>query len=155
MRLKPTKIVTILLLTAFLVTSLGSIFGCISCDSGCLSDIHIGNHTDNHTDNHVDVHTDYHFDVHVDVHVDNHIVTLDQHLSGSDDSCIDSPLQLSNGIVEENESINWHSSLVISSTNDRLTDIKIITFVVSNSPLKFPPRISQTILAHRTVVILT
>jgi len=139
MKFKPTKIVTLLLLTAFLTTCLGSMLGCISCDSGCLSDIHIGNHTDNH----------------IVAHIDNYTEPLDQHISDRDDSCIDSPIQLSKGIFKEIKSIEWHSNLATISTNERLTTLKNIRFVASNLPQKFPPTISQTILTHRTIVILT
>ncbi len=128
-----------MLLTAFLVTSLGSMFGCISCDNGCLSDIHISNHTDNK----------------IVAHIDNYTEPLNQHISDREDSCLDSPIQLAKGIFKEIESIKWHSNLAAISTNDRLTTLKNIRAVASNSPLRSPPRISQTILTHRTIVILT
>ncbi len=155
MKLKPTKIVTFLLLTAFLVTSLGSVFGCISCDRGCLSDIHLNNHIDDHSDNHIDDYTDGHVDVHVYVHVGSQTVSLDQHINNKDDSCLDSPIQLGQGVVDKIEIIKWHSNLATISTNERLTTLKNIRFVASNLPQKFPPIISQTILTHRTIVILT
>ena len=151
MRLKPTKIVTFLLLTAFLVTSLGSMFGYVCCDHGCLSDIHIGNHVDDHTASHVDVHIGNH----CDVHVDDYIVSLDQHIGDSDDPCLDSPITLGEGIVKKSEIIKWQSNLATIPANESQATTKNTGLVVRNSPLKFPPRISQTILTHRTVVILT
>jgi len=154
MKFKQTKIVTLLLLTAFLVTSLGSMFGCIFCDSGSLSDIHLGNHIDDHSDGHTDKNTAGHTDIHTDVYVGNHTVTLDQHINGGEDSCIDSPIQLSKGLVEENESVKCNSNAAMTLTNDSLTIANNIRFVVSNSIQEYPPRISQTLLTHRTVVLL-
>ena len=152
MRFKAINFFTFLLLAAFLVTSQGSLIGSVWCDSGCLSDIHLDSHTDSYTDNH---NTDNHIDLHVVVRVDNHDVNLDQHISGKDDSCLDSPIQLSNGVVKKAEKIKWRSTLDISSTNDKLVAINNIKLVASTPPLKLPPRISQTILAHRTVVLLS
>jgi len=134
MRLKTTKLLTFLLLAAFLVTSQGSLFGCVWCDNGCLSDIHLDSHTDSYTDNH---NTDNHVDLHVVVRVDNHDVTLDQHITGKDDSCLDSSMQLSNCVVEKAEKIKWRSTLDISSTNDKLIAINIIKLVASTPPYSY------------------
>ena len=154
MKYKPTKFAIFLLLTAFLVTNLGSILGCVCCDSGSLSDIHIGNHIDDHSDAHKDKDTADHTDIHTDVYVDNQTVTLDQHISGGEDSCIDSPIQSSKGLVEEIESVKCNPSIAIALTNDNLTIANNISFVVSNSIQESPPRISQTLLTQRTVVLL-
>ena len=155
MMLKPTKVITYLILTAFLVTGLGSLLGCILCDSGCLSDTHIASHVDDHTDNHIDVHTESYIDVHTVVYIDNNTVSLDQHFRDIGDSCFDSPIQLSKGILEQIESVETHANVAIISNRDRLTEVIDISLFVSNLTLKSPPRISQTILTHRTVVLLS
>lgn len=136
------------------MTNLGSMLGCVCCDSGSLSDIHIGNHIVNHSDSHQDKDTADHTDIHTEVYVDNHIVTLDQHISGGEDSCIDSPIQSSKGLVKEIERIKCNPNTAIALTNGNLTIANNIRFVVSSSIQEYPPRISQALLTHRTVVLL-
>lgn len=130
-------------------------FGCVICDRGSLSDIHVASHRDDHTDKRTGVHTESSIDIHAVVSFHNQEVSLDQHYRQSGDACVDSPLQFSDGIVEETETLKNLPDLEISPTCYALHNIEPATLFTDNLFLNPIPRISQTILAHRTVVLLT
>lgn len=161
MLLKPNKLLIVLLLTAFLVTSLGSMFGCVICDSGSLSDIHVASHLDDHSDKHTGVHAESAIDIHAMVSVHNQEISLDQHYRGSGDACVDSPLEFSDGILEGTADLKSlpglksFPDLKISPTCYELQAVEVSSLFVKNSFPNQTPRISQTILAHRTVVLLS
>lgn len=154
MKLFLTKTATVLLLTAFLATGLGNMFGCVWCDSGCLSSTHINSHLDDHRDRHVDVHTTYLADIHVDVSVKGHTLSLDQHVSDKSDSCLDSSIQLDDGARKDNVLIKGQpASVAIPAGIARIVinkDSLLVSKVISG-----PPRTSQSILTHRTIVLLS
>jgi len=154
MKLRSPKILTFLLLITLMTTSMGSALGYVWCDSGCLSDTHIANHIDDHTDGHTDKNIDQHTDVHTVVCIGNQTVTLDQHMGGEDDTCTDSSIKSSDGVVEEIEAINCTPNVEMTSTYDRLNNVKIIRYAFNNSIQESPPRVTQALLTHRTVVLL-
>ncbi len=152
---KPNKFLIVLLLAAFLLTSLGSMFGCVICDSGSLSDIHIASHIDDHTDEFTGVHAENVLDVHAVVSFHNQDISLDQHYRESGDACVDSPLEFSDGILEDTESLKSLADLEVSPGCYELKAIELTSLFVNNLFPNPIPRISQTILAHRTVVLLS
>jgi hypothetical protein len=136
--IKPTKITTFLILTLLLLTSVGSAFGVVYCEIGCLSEIHHNNH---HTDeSHAAFGEDY-------------AVSFDYLLKESDDSCFDYPLELDNGVIKK-EIVKCPANIALYLPSERLTNPVSVLLNVYNPYQKPPPEISQTILAHRTVVLL-
>lgn len=153
--LKSKKILTMLLLAAFLVTSFGSVFGCIACDCGTLSSTHLTSHLDDHSDHDVDEHRDDQIDVHVCVTLGDQFYLLDQHFHGCGDSCFDAPIQIGSGLIEDSPNLQdlerdalfvnlfWSEPIIHTQT------------LLPSSHLKPEPRISLSILSHRTVVLLS
>ena len=136
--LTPIKITTYLILTVLLMTIVGSAFGAVYCDKGCLSEIHHKNH---HTDeSHETFGEDY-------------AVSFNHQLKVSADSCLDVPLEFGNGIIEK-ESVKCPSNADLYIPSERLSTPVNICLSVYNPYPKSPPEISQTILAHRTVLLL-
>ena len=155
MLFKPTKVITIFLLAAFLVSSFGSIFGCISCDHGSLSSTHLASHLDDHSENRGGVHSQESLDIHTTITLNEQICLLDQHFRGDSDSCVDSQIKLGFGLIEDSPNLespdqNFKTDdlvwAVVTSQNE--------TFLQS-SYLKPKPRISLAILSQRTVVLLS
>ena len=136
--IKPTKIISLLLIALLLTTSLVNAFGIVACESGCLSEIHNKNHDGKHND---------------ELPVDSPL-SYNQHFNGNDDSCRDYLLQLSDGLFENTESINLPKKITISSTYATFTNPANFCLYVRNSYLKSSQIISQAILASRTVVLL-
>jgi len=134
MKLLAKKIAVFLLLVVFLAVSLGNAFGFVACETGCLSDIHCNNHTPDH-------------------HHENE-VSLSQYANGGADTCLDYLIPLTNGIKEESvRQKGTEPAVLLFSTR--------IPSYLANTRLSFAPlypevtlRISQSILSHRTVVLL-
>ena len=139
MILKPTKITIFLLVTVLLTTSLGSAFGFVACEYGHQSKIHY--------DNHPAVQ-------HNDDFSEGSAISDCRLVSDSDDSCRDYFVQLSDRFFEKTESVKCPINDTIGSTFDTLPNPAHCSLSVRNPYLKSLPIISQTILAHRTVVIL-
>ena len=139
MMLKPTKITIFLLITVLLTASLGSAFGFVSCEYGCESKIHLDNHPS---------------DKHNDDFAEDSAISDCRLVSDNDDSCRDYFVQLSDSLFENNERFKCLISPTIGSTSDTLPNPVLCSLCVRNPYLKSSTIISQTILAHRTVVIL-
>lgn len=152
---KLKEIVTFILLTAFLVTSLGSMLGCVCCDCGSLSDTHIANHVDDHADKKTDGHIEDTFDIHAVVYIDGGPVTLDQHYRDTGDLCVDSPIEFSSGIVEKIEGIKSFTDIDLFSSHAERVSVEPSSCYVNKCTSEPRPRISQTILSQRTVVLLS
>lgn len=151
----PKKFLIVLLIAAFLLTCLGSMFGCVICDSGSLSDIHVASHIDDHSDKRTATHTESALDVHAVVSFHNQDISLDQHYRESGDACVDSPLEFSDGILEDTESLKHLADLKTPAGCFELKVIELTCLFVNNLFPNPIPRVSQTILAHRTVVLLS
>lgn len=149
------KILSFVLLATFLTTSLGGLLGCVWCEKGSLSETHRSNHLDNHSDNHVDKHPENSPDVHAVVNINGEAITLDQHYHESGDSCVDNPIQLSYGIICDVEQIKHPEITAILSIDDLLAVSEPAISLARHSYLKPPQKISQTILFHRTIVLLS
>ena len=152
---KLKRIVTFVLLAAFLATSLGSMLGFVCCDSGSLSETHIANHIDYHNDKATDGHVEGLVDFHAVIYIDGRAVSIDQHYRKTGDLCVDSSIEISSGIVDEIESVKILTDVDICSIPDELFNVKLVGLFVNNLTPKPLPRISQTILSHRTVVLLS
>ena len=139
MILKPTKITVFLLITVLLTTSLGSAFGFVACEYGCESTIHSENHSS---------------DKHNDVSSEGSAISDYRLVSDSDDSCHDYFVQLNDNLFNKNESVTCPINATLGSASDTWPIPEHCCLSSRNSNLKFLPIISQTILAHRTVVIL-
>lgn len=137
--LKFKKITTFLLLTAFLATSFGNAFGFVSCDSGCFSETHHENH--HNDESHETIAEDF-------------ALPLDQQLHGSDDSCLDFLIQMIDGDLESHEYFKAPASPDTFLINNVFTDLSKTNLHVCATYLLSPLKVSQTILAHRTVVLL-
>jgi hypothetical protein len=146
---------TYLLLAAFLVTNLGSLMGCVWCDNGCLSSTHLSSHTDDHSDGHLDFHTEGQLDIHVIVTVADHDVSLDQHMRVEKDACIDSYIELGYGVVEDIDSIDHPTPSMLFTSCDTLDIVNNVSVFVNPLHLTTSQRISPSILAHRTIVLLS
>ena len=146
MRLKFQKTVALILLTVFLaVSSAGSVFGCSECVDGeksqrvntsvskccCTNDLR-NSHGDSH-----------------DVPV---IYQLGDEHQGS---CLDcSTLQDSSVFSKRTKRISAAATIAAISNYSPLTAAKDARLVVGNLATQPPTRTSQTLLAHRTVVLL-
>lgn len=146
MRLKFQKTVALILLSVFLaVSTAGNVFGCSECVDGersqrvytsvpkccCTDDLRIS-HGDNH-----DVSVFYQFG--------------DEHQG----SCLDcSTPQDSSVFSKRAKRISAFATIATISNYSPLTAAKDIRRVVGNFPPQPLTRTSQTLLAHRTVVLL-
>ena len=141
-----TKIISLLFIVAFLATNTGSLYGCISCDSGSLSETHIKSHLDDHSDHHVDLH--------VNLTIGNQTVSLDPHPCGKKDSCVDSQIQTGNGLLEDAEDCKAPAMHAILLSH---WDVKnALSSIPTNNPSQLSSfRVPQTILFHRTIVLLS
>jgi len=154
MLFRPTKLISILILVAFWVAGFGNAFGCISCDHGYLSDAHIESHLVGKTHDHAEAHSHDGWDIHTSLTLNEQSSILDQHFHKDGDSCIDAPIQLSCGLIKD---ANGLDDLVDNVLVDNITwstvSIQNETFLQSPH-FKQKPRISLTILSHRTVALL-
>ena len=132
-----SKIAAVLLLFAFLATSMGSVYGFVICDHGCLGRIHHQNH---HTGEQ-----------------NNDPAPLPYYPSpdSQDDTCHDDLIKLGDGCLDEEFSFE--------QTAQDLFPTAIATFVVTdiapnNSlPTKFKVFTSirpQALLTHRSTVLI-
>lgn len=151
--LKPNKIIICVLLIALLGSSFGSAFGCVYCDKGSQSDIHIKNHIDDHSDGHTDIHPEDLVDIHSSIKINGQEVSLDQHFRETGDGCFDLPLQFDSGLIEDPQHIKLPASLFAPIAINAFTDFDHV--IVSETFLKPHNRTSQSILLHRTIVLLT
>ena len=149
-----TKILSLLFIVAFLATNTGSLYGCISCDSGSLSEAHIKSHLDDHSDHHVDIHDGKQPDVHINVTIGNQLVSLDQHPDHQNDRCVDSRIQPENGILENSE--DFKASVMLAVLQSQCDFTNVPSNNTANKPIQLSSlRIPQTILFHRTIVLLS
>lgn len=140
MRVRPNKIAALLLISMLLTVSLADAFSLVACECGVFSDTHQLNHPT----------VGHHDDLPEDTL--NPVVHA---LPGLGDTCHDFQIQLSKYISEESENLR---SPKITAFTAALPPIAAATASClparSEAPLRFPPDISPTLLAHRTVVLL-
>ena len=146
MRLKFQKIIALLLLSAFLATStVGNVFGCTECAGGersqrvnttvekcCCTDDLINNHDDSH-----------------DAPA---IHQLGDEQKGSSSDC--STQQGSTVFSKRTKRIPTAATIAAISKDFPHAAATRVTLVVGNLAPKPPTKTSQTLLAHRTVVLL-
>ena len=146
MRLKSKKIIALLLLSAFLATStVGNVFGCTECAGGersqrvnttvekcCCTDDLINSHDDNHD-----------------------APTIHQLGDEQQGSCSDCSAQQGSTVFSKRTKRIPTAATIATISNDLpLTAATSVKLVVSNLAPKLPTKTSQTLLAHRTVVLL-
>lgn len=151
MKLELRKIVTFLLLTAFLVVNLGSLFGCFYCDSGYLSDVHVSSHADKN----VTGNTAFPVAPHNVVCDVSRTITVGQSFRQAGDLCFDSPFRLAYGLAEKIKTVKSPPAASIHPPRHGSTDITAAGLLLGHVFRKPLPRISQAILVHRTVVLLS
>lgn len=138
MMCKPTKTTILLLITVLLLTSMSSAFGVVYCDSGCFSAIHHKNH---------------HNDESHEAFCEDYAVAFDQLQEDCADSCLDFTLGLGSYVIKK-ELVQCPPNTVLYLPFDKLTNLVSSYLYVYFSRQKSPPEISQTILAHRKIVLL-
>lgn len=146
MRLKFQKTLALLLLSAFLVTSTaGNVFGCTECagdewsqrvnasvGKSCCPDDLINNHDDSHD-----------------------VPAINQFAAEQHASCPDcTTKQGSTFFSKRTKRISTAATTATISNNFPLTAATSVKLVVGNLAPKPPTKTSQTLLAHRTVVLL-
>jgi len=146
MRLKFQKSLALLLLSAFLSTSTaGNVFGCTECagdkrsqtvntseDKECGTDVLIYNHVDSHNDH-----------------------ALHQFGDEQHGSCPDCSTQQGSAVFSKRtQRIPAAASIAIVSSGIPLTVATSVKLVVGNLAPQPPTKTSQTLRAHRTVVLL-
>ena len=137
--LQPKKITSLLFITILLITSLGNAFGFVACDHGCFSAAHHkSHHTGEHTEDRPEGFTEAYY----------------LYTGASDDLCRDYLIQLSDTLEAKKELVKLPFvvfPLVISAALSNTVDVNLPMFF---SYLKSPPEILQTILDHRTIVLI-
>ncbi|PLY00475.1 MAG: hypothetical protein C0623_07275 [Desulfuromonas sp.] len=141
---KPGKLKTLFLIITLLVTSLGSSFGFVACDHGCLSVSHTNNH--------------HNIDSHPGSFGEDFSIKLQQKskhgLTTSPDNCIDYLIDLLGFYKIDNEEITKLKLKAAAASADH----PLVSAVATNAPpYTSPPepRIAQSILFQRTIILLS
>jgi len=142
-RLKST--ISVFLLVAFLVTSLGSAFGFIVCEEGCFSDEHLTNHQS------ADIANDSQFSL-----GEQHDEVTDDHILNGFDSCWDKELKFDNYLSRNGKSGGTLSDNYILNLELKTTCPFTLFPVEVKRTNSLNPQlwVSQINLSHRTIVIL-
>jgi hypothetical protein len=139
MQLLLKKISTILLIVLVMATSLNNASGVMACEHGVSSEIHQSNH-------HVDEHKDH-------LPKGDRVLHA-QHLTRHGDTCRDYIIQLDNDFLKKRINVVPPPNVSIYLFSNTLPNPKI-SFLPTNSVYPITSQIlSQTLLSHRTVVLL-
>lgn len=149
---KPSKLTTLALAAIFLWSTLGAVCGSVICEHGSLSDIHIANHADR-GDSHDHKHAASSRVVHRAVNIDGETILFDQYFGKHDDHCKDRLVDFARDLAESTSSLN-HPSEDLPSSRDQFDTSSFLLRAGCDPKFGSPPRVSQSIRSHRTVVLL-